>query len=353
MKQIIKYALMILAPYSKENYSSRQRILNMYLALLSVVFTGSFLENLALHRSKYAIFSLFSLTFILFLYYMSRFRNVFNKTANLLFIYLFFIFAPVVWHEKGLTKSVLPFFFIMSTAFSLYIFEGRRRLIFILLSLLLTAAFFVGEMSKKSLDMPESINQALALATTLIALVMLGYYSIERFKQEKKRVEDLSRYDYLTGLFTRREGLDRLNYLIELSKRTNKTLSLIMMDIDNFKKVNDSFGHNCGDKVLKEVTTSIRRNIRQTDIPIRWGGEEFLIVLPETGLEEAYSIAERVRKDIGETKFECNKKRGFKITVTCGVSIYDKNQDVHENIERVDKALYTGKREGKNRTVVN
>lgn len=352
MKQLIKYALLILGPYSKEKYSSRQRVLNMYLVMLSIGFSGSFLENLIMHNFRYAGFSLFSLVFTLILYYLSRFRNIFSMSANLLFLFLFFVFAPAVWYEKGLTRSVLPFFFILTTVFTLYIFEGKRRLVFIVLSLLLTVLFATGEMSNEKLNTIELINQTLFLAMTLIALIILGFYSIERFKQEKRKAEELSKYDYLTGLFTRREGLERLNYLVELAKRTKQSLSLIMMDIDNFKKVNDSFGHNCGDSVLKEVAALIRNNIRQTDIPIRWGGEEFLVILPETSLEKAYHIAERIRKDMEKTKFRC-KKRDFRVTITCGVSAYNDKQGVPENIDRVDRALYTGKKEGKNRSVVN
>jgi len=351
MKQLIKYALLILGPYSSEKYSLRQRILNMYLAMLSIGFLGSSLENIILHNFSYTIFFFFSFLFTLTLYYLSRFRNIFIKSATLLFIFLFFVFAPVVWHEKGITKSVLPFFFILTTVFSLYIFDGKRRLLFISLSLLSTILFAMGEIPDKKLSTVELINHTVALTITLIALIILGLYSIEKFKQEKRKVEELSKYDYLTGLFTRREGLDRLSYFAELSKRTKKALSLIIMDIDNFKKVNDYFGHNCGDSVLKKVAMSIRNNIRQIDTAIRWGGEEFLIVLPETELNKAYRIAERIRKEIENIKFRCRKK-DFRVTITCGVSEYNNNQGILENIDIVDKALYRGKREGKNRTVI-
>jgi two-component system, cell cycle response regulator len=133
--------------------------------------------------------------------------------------------------------------------------------------------------------------------------------------------------------------------------KNNTQLSLIMMDIDHFKDLNDMYGHLCGDLVLKNVGKTILEKIRRIDIAARYGGEEFTIILPKTGIEEAYIISERIRKSIEELKVEYNKKI-VTITVSSGITQFFPLTDVdnHSFIERTDKALYISKRDGRNRT---
>jgi two-component system, cell cycle response regulator len=132
----------------------------------------------------------------------------------------------------------------------------------------------------------------------------------------------------------------------------NKTqLSLIMLDIDHFKDLNDMYGHVCGDMVLKNVGKTILENIRRIDIAARYGGEEFAIILPKTGIEEAYIISERIRKSLEELKVEYNNK-SVSITVSSGITQFFPLTDVDNQsfIDRTDKALYLSKKEGRNRT---
>jgi len=348
----MKFLMNILGPNSSSVfYSTKQRFLNLLLVILFITFTFSLFENAILGNLEYTMISASSCLFVSFMYYLSRFRRIFKPVSISVFIFLLFFLTPILWHEKGLTKTSLSFLFLLILAFSTYIFEGKTRLVFVISSLVLMAIFSIGDIINEKREKLEIVNYSIALILTAVALLSVGYYSINRFKKEKQKVEELSKHDYLTQLLTRREGMDRFRYLIQYSKRMSRDLSMIMMDLDNFKRVNDTYGHICGDHVLKSVAKSIKKCIRQTDIAMRWGGEEFLVILPETNRTKAFTIAERIRKDIENTKFECSK-RTFKVTITCGVALFDHSLSEDENIGKADQALYEGKRSGKNKTVV-
>jgi two-component system, cell cycle response regulator len=142
--------------------------------------------------------------------------------------------------------------------------------------------------------------------------------------------------------------------LIEARERAvseNTNLSLIMMDIDHFKDFNDKYGHICGDIIMKNVGRMILEKVRRIDVASRYGGEEFAIILPETDLDEAYLIAERIRESIQNMVVEYDNKK-MSITVSIGITVFSPVEDIdnHFLIERADKALYLSKEKGRNRT---
>jgi len=133
------------------------------------------------------------------------------------------------------------------------------------------------------------------------------------------------------------------------AKRYREELSLSLLDIDHFKKVNDQHGHLTGDDVLEQVAILVQQNIRDADIIGRYGGEEFIIILPRTGLSSALNVAERVRKMIEASKMKDSEGNVFGITVSQGISIYKVGEDEHSLISRADNALYKAKGNGRNR----
>jgi diguanylate cyclase (GGDEF)-like protein len=164
---------------------------------------------------------------------------------------------------------------------------------------------------------------------------------------EDRRIEEaalMATRDYLTGLYLRSVFDFSVIRLFKEHKRYKRDLSLFMIDIDNFKKVNDKFGHSSGDNVLKKIGKVIIETIRDTDFPARYGGEEISIILPDTSEEKALLLAERLRKVVQENfNFEP------KITISIGVSsIKDTVRDGIELIRYADKALYAAKLRGKN-----
>lgn len=157
-------------------------------------------------------------------------------------------------------------------------------------------------------------------------------------------LEKISITDRLTGLFNRHKTDDVLENEIQRSSRFDSPFSLILIDIDNFKLVNDNYGHQIGDKVLIETANLLVDSIRNTDILGRWGGEEFLIIVPETQLEGALLVAETIRLKIEKHKFP----KINSLTISLGVSSYKKEDTVSDLISRADSALYLSKENGKN-----
>lgn len=160
-----------------------------------------------------------------------------------------------------------------------------------------------------------------------------------------ERLQMLSLTDALTGLMNRRALEDSLEIECARSIRSRVPLSVVMLDIDNFKGFNDSFGHVCGDEVLRQIAVLIKRGIRKGDLVARYGGEEFLVILPATDEKEAFQIAERVRQAIAEGDWKHRL-----ITASGGVATWEKAMSTAtEFIHRADQALYAAKRGGKNR----
>lgn len=166
-------------------------------------------------------------------------------------------------------------------------------------------------------------------------------------KEAESYLMELAVKDHLTKIYNRRYITERLEADIELCKRANRTFSLIMFDIDHFKNINDTYGHNVGDNVLIKLTDIVKRRIRKIDIFARWGGEEFLIMLPESRLENARLLAENLRKLIEETDILSDR------TVTCsfGVTEYYEGDTVDSIVKRADDCLYKAKSLGRNTVV--
>jgi diguanylate cyclase (GGDEF)-like protein len=165
-----------------------------------------------------------------------------------------------------------------------------------------------------------------------------------------QKVQELAITDSLTGVFSRRYYLERLNEEIERSKKFNYSFAFLMADIDHFKEHNDRYGHLVGDAILKEVSRVIKENIRQIDLLGRYGGEEFSIILAETGKEEAHFAAERIRKAIEDKRIRVYDE-DLKVTISIGISLFnpDTPDDAQALIEKADNALYQAKQEGRNK----
>lgn len=163
-----------------------------------------------------------------------------------------------------------------------------------------------------------------------------------------KKLERSARTDPLTGLGNRREMEERLDAEIGRALRTGSPFSIIMADIDNFKTFNDTYGHDCGDYILVKLAQLFKQSLRRQDSISRWGGEEFLILLPDTRKEGALVVAEKLRNRVGETPFLFAGKE-HNVTLTFGVSTFDEtSHTVYEYIKRADQALLVGKASGKN-----
>jgi diguanylate cyclase (GGDEF)-like protein len=182
-------------------------------------------------------------------------------------------------------------------------------------------------------------------------LIEIGLNRIERqeafaaLQEMKDRFERQARIDYLTGVYNRLMFCELLEAEVKRAKRSGNALSLIMCDLDHFKKVNDVYGHTMGDQVLREFARLLSTHIRAQDILARWGGEEFLLLAPDCNLNQAITFAERMRRLCEPYDFG----KGLHITVSFGVTQFRAEDSPHSFIERVDGELYAAKKNGRNR----
>ena len=166
---------------------------------------------------------------------------------------------------------------------------------------------------------------------------------------DNAKLYELATKDGMTKLYIYRHFYTLLENEIRRCARYKRNMSLIMMDIDNFKKINDTYGHLTGDMILKRLASTLQETVRKIDIPARYGGEEFVVILPETDKKDACVIAERIRKNVSQIKVRINEKETISPTVSIGVAQYTTDgQEAKELINSADTALYYSKHNGKN-----
>ena len=170
---------------------------------------------------------------------------------------------------------------------------------------------------------------------------------VTALKQAEEQLQRLSTTDPLTGAYNRRMFMDLLAKELQRAGRYGEPFSLLMFDIDHFKMVNDQYGHDAGDRVLQEVVRLSMETIRQADTLARWGGEEFMVLLPRTDGDMAYTMGERLRKCIAEHVFA----DADHLTVSVGVTSLGQVDTIDSLLKRVDEALYTAKKSGRNLVV--
>ncbi|ODT69188.1 MAG: PleD family two-component system response regulator [Pelagibacterium sp. SCN 63-23] len=177
-----------------------------------------------------------------------------------------------------------------------------------------------------ALELRESVNNTMALAVT----------------------------DELTGLYNRRYFDRHLHLMLAKAQEQLRDMALMILDIDHFKAVNDNHGHDVGDAVLREFAARVKRNIRGVDLACRFGGEEFVVLMPDTDMIQAEAVAERVRQAIAERPFDMGLSRPLSVTVSVGVSLNESTADTPEMlVKRADVALYRAKGSGRNRVILD
>ncbi len=173
--------------------------------------------------------------------------------------------------------------------------------------------------------------------------------------RKRRQVEDAlsraARSDPLTGLMNRRAMMERFEYQLSHYQRNRIPFAVLMGDIDHFKHINDTYGHAEGDRVLVSIAKSIKENLRSQDLLARWGGEEFLILLPDTDLEGGITVAEKIRLQIAQSGFR-REKKGLALTISFGVACYKTDQSIDDCVKAADAALYRAKQAGRNRVEI-
>jgi diguanylate cyclase (GGDEF)-like protein len=183
---------------------------------------------------------------------------------------------------------------------------------------------------------------------TVLGLLSTGQDVTEKRSMQKK-LEEMALHDALTGLYNRKVLEEKLLADIELAQSRKEELSLLMLDLDHFKRINDTYGHLEGDNVIRWVADILKHSIRKRDYIARYGGEEFTIVLPETSLQQAEKLAESLRKNISEQDIATKKGNRLQVTVSIGVASLSGQIQSHQTLlQYADTALYVAKRDGRN-----
>ncbi len=204
-------------------------------------------------------------------------------------------------------------------------------------------------------------NFILSLGPTADA-VLLSFALADRIRQLRKETitlaqsqahyKKISEIDGLTGLYNKRQLFQLVEEEIENTADTERPLSLLIMDVDNFKNYNDSYGHPEGDLVLQSLAAVIKKEIRENDAAFRYGGEEFVVLFPNSGIDQSFRAAERIRKTFASQIFTPNGNGDIFVTISLGLAQHQSYESLEGLIRRADQALYDAKHQGKNKVVV-
>lgn len=187
----------------------------------------------------------------------------------------------------------------------------------------------------------------------LEALTHLSNTVIKELEETQEQLKSQANKDYLTNLYNRRYFNEVAEDIIQLSKRENKPCSIIMLDIDKFKDINDTYGHTIGDKFIEKLANILLLNTRESDIVSRFGGDEFAILLPFTNKQEAYKVSEDLRINVEKQNITIDDKI-IKFTISLGIDVIDYNENncVNMALDKADKALYEAKETGRNKSIM-
>lgn len=190
-------------------------------------------------------------------------------------------------------------------------------------------------------------SAVLVLTLLLGALAVINQRFMKALREAQAQLVEMAVIDSLTGLLNRRAGLKRVKEELSRQHRTGNMVACLLMDVDHFKKINDSFGHLAGDEVLSQIGRLLAECTRKHDVVFRYGGEEFLLLLPDTNLPDALSTAEKIRTMIAALSFSFNPQSFC--TASIGITMMEKDESIESLIARTDQALYQAKSEGRNR----
>lgn len=336
----------------KEEGSGKKSIVYVRWLFILLMIPVSFLVP-EITVSKSALFQTLAVAVVYnVLVTMATLKNLQKKRKNpALFVYLDILGVAIFSYQLGGINSdvfILFLFIIGYYGIGSDINHAAR------LSIFTVIVYTIGCISASRVNLEEMNYWRLLLRD---AFIIFSAYAISHITGEVKRYDEmhrrefkLARTDKLTGLANRHYFDQKLKEEAEYADHSGNPLSVLIFDLDNFKRFNDTYGHVWGDKLLALFSDIIKQNIRRTDIPVRYGGEEFLILLRDLDMETAKNVGERIRKQLEKQRIyignDDNKK---KVTVSGGVAEYPRHsKNIKEVIDYADKALYYAKEIGKN-----
>jgi diguanylate cyclase (GGDEF)-like protein len=258
------------------------------------------------------------------------------------------ILVSVYCLSEGITGIFVHLYYIPIIIVS-YQYRERGVLYSLFLALVYLLLVFFYYPGNAQIIVEGTIRGLALMAISLIisALASRIRTNVDALRQSESRYMELSIKDDLTGLFNQRHFYHLLQVEIERAERYGRPLSLLLIDIDDFKRFNDTYGHMEGDRVLERIGATIQQCVRRTDWAFRYGGEEFTVFMPETLGGQAGVVAERIRAEFREERFRPNPGQEESKTVSIGIAQYRSGEDLKEFISRADRNMYEAKRRGK------
>ncbi len=211
-------------------------------------------------------------------------------------------------------------------------------------------------LQRRGVEIDLALTFAFATLIPLIVSSTMTWPFMElllRIDDLETEMRHLAEYDSLTGLLNRRAFAERVNYLINIAKRERQDFSILLVDLDNFKEINDSHGHAIGDEVLRLFGNIVQKNLRKSDLACRFGGEEFAFFLPNKAQEDALHFSNRLHNLVSGSKVNNNGTQ-LAFTISIGLASYPEipPEEVEQLLKAADKAMYTAKESGKNQTSI-
>ncbi|SFI03669.1 diguanylate cyclase (GGDEF) domain-containing protein [Tindallia magadiensis] len=297
---------------------------------------------------KWAVLFLLSFSILL----TQRKKGESYQAKILFFLYLILFFMPVGFFDAGGSQSASIGYLVLTAVLITTLLSGKHRLFFLGLLLFLFQGLLIIEYhfphwvsshSPTSLFYDRLIQIPIILGSTFLALRHHSY----AFEETHSQLETAVSIDTLTTLYNRGK-LDRvLTMMLSRYHHHKHPFSILLIDMDHFKVINDTYGHPAGDKILKQFSQILTQNIRKTDIAGRWGGEEFMVILPDANSTSAYAISEKIRKEAQNNLSIGNHQ----VTVSIGIAEVNRRDTLLRIVKRVDNALYQAKYQGRNRVI--
>ncbi|WP_136806607.1 diguanylate cyclase [Desulfosediminicola flagellatus] len=260
---------------------------------------------------------------------------------------------------SGGSNNTGPLWFYVMPLLTFYVLELKFGIIS-MLGLLLMVALILLVPDNPFLQTQYASDFVTRFIASTISVSVLAFafeYSRQDWVREitalNRTLEEMSRTDELTGLINRRDMKERLSEEVARFKQNKRAFSIVMGDIDHFKQINDTYGHDCGDVMLKSIAIEMELLTKEQDKVCRWGGEEFLLLLPETNLEEGVEVAERLRETLETLSIEYDTEI-LGVTMSFGVAEFNGSETLLDCLKRADGRLYHSKQNGRNQvTAIN
>jgi len=321
---------------------------SLYLLPFSI---QSFVSNQYELTTTLALCTFFAISNSLYLHHTGNYK----RAGDIVVVMTIILFLHLI--RTGGIDNTGPLWSYILPPLVLFIY-GLSKGSLALSGFILTSMFLMFIPDNGILSANYSYNFKIRYFSTFLGVCLISsiceysrFHSNNLLKKLQKSIQLEAHTDVLTGLYNRRYMHQKIDKLMHQSQLHTKAYSILLCDLDHFKSINDNYGHPCGDQVLIETASRMKSCLRSNDIAARWGGEEFMIILPETDQDAAYSVAEKLRTRLSEQDICCSNN-SLPVSMSIGMLQISSDYSLEDVLNNVDDALYAAKRNGRNCTQI-